>query len=55
MQKPLPGEYNPNFQQYIDLIGEGDFFDLFKQNISQAKTFFQNIPVEKHNFRYAAG
>jgi hypothetical protein len=55
MQKPLPSEYNPYFQHYIDLTGDGDFFELFKKNTTETILFFENIPVEKHDYRYAEG
>jgi len=53
MQKPDIGEYNPYFQKYIDQITEGDFYSLFKQSTLAAISFFEKIPVEKHDHAYA--
>lgn len=55
MQKPLEGEYNPYFKKYIDLVPEGDFLFLLKQNLNEAVSFFESIPFEKHNYQYAVG
>ncbi len=55
MHKPETNEYNPYFQNYLNLVGDGDFFDLFKQNTSDCIFFFESLPKEKHNYRYAEG
>ncbi len=53
MQKPEPGEYNPYFQNYIDLVEEGEFISTLKQNSRDCIAFFNAIPEIKHNYRYA--
>jgi uncharacterized damage-inducible protein DinB len=53
MKKPQAGEYNPYLQRYIDLIPEGNIAALYKQYTSDTLRFFENIPAEKHNYRYA--
>jgi hypothetical protein len=53
MQRPQQGEYNPYFQGYIDMAPEGDFLDVLHKNTKAATEFFEKIPVEKHNYRYA--
>lgn len=55
MNKPLPGEYNPYFDNYIRLVPEGDFSDLLKKNTTEVVSFFKSIPPEKHSYAYAAG
>lgn len=55
MQKPEQNEYNPYFQNYLNLVGDGDFFELFKQNTNDCISFFESLPKEKHNYRYAEG
>ena len=55
MQRPLPGEYNPYFQRYFDLIPEGDLIDLLRQNGGEAVEFLLSIPQEKENYAYAEG
>ena len=54
MQRPLPSEYNPYFQKYISLVGEGNFSALLNEGTDKAIRFFEQIPAEKHNYRYAA-
>jgi len=54
MQKPQSGEYNPYFQNYIKLVTEGDFQQLLQQNTEALTQFFNSIPIEKREFRYAA-
>ncbi len=54
MHRPIPGEYNPYFQAYIDLVPKGDFLDQLYKNTKSATDLFEKIPVEKHNYRYAA-
>jgi len=49
-----PGTYNPYFQGYIDLVPEGELLDLLYANTKAAIDFFESIPQEKHNYRYAA-
>ncbi len=53
MEKPLEGEYNPYFDRYINLVPAGDFHELLKANSDKAVRFFENIPPEKHDYRYA--
>ena len=55
MQKPLANEYNPYFQGYINLSGEGDFKELFEKNTANTVYYFSHIPAEKHDYRYEAG
>ena len=55
MAKPKHGEYNPDFQGYMDLVEEGDLLLLLKENTSQAIEFFNNIDPLKHNYKYADG
>lgn len=55
MQRPLPGEYLPYFQQYIDLVAEGHFPEVMQQNTQDTLRFFREMPEEKHNYSYAPG
>ncbi len=55
MQRPQEGEYNPYFQRYIDLVADGDYLELLKQNTTKAINSFRNIAAEKHNYAYAEG
>lgn len=55
MQQPLPAEYRPYFQRYIDLVPQGDIMDVLKQQAEEARAFFTAMPAEKHDYRYAEG
>ncbi len=55
MQKPDPGEYNPHFQKYIDLVPESEILPLLGQNVNFCLDFFSQIPDHKLNYRYAPG
>ena len=52
MKKPELQEYNPIYQNYIDLVGRGDFKKLLQPNSTEIVNFFTSITGEKENFRY---
>jgi uncharacterized damage-inducible protein DinB len=53
MQRPLPSEYAAGYQKYFDLVPEGELLDLLKQNAHETVSFFEDIPVEKLDHKYA--
>jgi uncharacterized damage-inducible protein DinB len=55
MQRPSADEYHPNYQKYFDLIASGDYLDLLRQNSTDTPEFFEKLPEEKLDYRYAAG
>ena len=55
MERPLPDEYMPHFQHYLDQSGEGEFFNLLEQNTAEVFRFFNAIPPDKENYAYAPG
>lgn len=55
MQKPLAQEYAPSFQAYINLVPEGNFLDVLRQNSMDTIRFFETLPREKHDYQYATG
>lgn len=55
LQRPVPEEYHPYFQRYIDRVPEGDLLALMSRQKDDIIAFFENIPAEKHSFRYAPG
>ncbi len=52
MKKPNSKEYVPYFKKYIDLVEDGNFFELFDENTNQILQFFGAIPELKHNYKY---
>ena len=54
MQKPSPDEYASSYQKYFDLVLEGDYLSLLRQNSIDTIDLFENIPNEKLDYKYAA-
>jgi uncharacterized damage-inducible protein DinB len=55
MRKPLPGEYAPPYQEYFDLVPEGDYLTVLRQNLTDTIAFFEAMPEQKLDYRYAEG
>ena len=55
MQKPLPSEHREYFHKYINLVPAGDYINILQQNTATTVSFFNSIPAEKHEYRYADG
>jgi uncharacterized damage-inducible protein DinB len=53
MQKPLPNEYAIGYQKYFDLVPEGDYLELLRQNALETVRFFESMPGAKHDYKYA--
>jgi uncharacterized damage-inducible protein DinB len=53
MERPVTGEFNPYFSRYIDLVPEGNFYELLSRNTEEVLRRFQSIPKEKESFAYA--
>jgi len=55
MQRPSSDEYHANYQKYFDLVANGNYLDLLRQNSIKVATFFGNISAEKLDYKYAEG
>ena len=55
MQKPAADEYPPGYQKYFDLVPQVISLRLLNQNSTDTIKFFENIPPEKVDYRYAEG
>ncbi len=55
IQRPTPAEHAAYFQKYIDLVPDGDFMEVFGENLRQFAGFFHQIPADKIDFSYAEG
>jgi uncharacterized damage-inducible protein DinB len=55
MKKPLSTEYSPSYQKYFDLVPDGEYMELLRQNGDENTHFFERIPSDKHSFKYAEG
>jgi len=55
MERPLKGEYAAAYQKYFDLVAEGDYLTLLKQDSTETLTFFEMLPNEKLDYKYGEG
>ena len=55
MPKPLQGTYQPYASIYINQVPEAELADAFKAQHTTVNEFFESIPPEKENYRYAEG
>jgi hypothetical protein len=55
MQKPEPGEYNPYYQKYVDLVPHGDIIHTLKVQCEETRAVLASLPEERGSHRYAAG
>jgi len=53
MENPSLHEYHPDYQKYFDLVPAGDYLLLVEQNSIDTVNFFEEIPSDKHDYRYA--
>jgi len=53
MERPVTGEFNPYFSRYINLVPEGNFYELLRLNTEEVQSRFGSVPKEKENFAYA--
>jgi len=53
MKKPLPDEYASGYQEYFDLVPEGDYLSLLRQDSMETAAFFESIPDGKLEYKYA--
>jgi uncharacterized damage-inducible protein DinB len=51
--KPEPSAYGDFYQNYIDLVPQADLFDALLTSTSNSFGFWNSIPEEKGNYRYA--
>lgn len=55
MKAPLATEYHPFYSGYVQLVPEGNFLQLLKENTLEVKSFFSSIKKEKHEHKYQPG
>jgi len=55
MERPETDEYHANYQKYFDLVPAGEYLELLKRNSANTTTFFEGLPLEKQDYRYAEG
>jgi uncharacterized damage-inducible protein DinB len=55
MQRPSADEYHENYQKYFDLVPAGAYLEVLGQNSKETIRFFEAIPEEKLDYKYAPG
>lgn len=55
MQRPQSTEHHPNFQKYISLVPDGNYFEHLQQNTADVIQVFSTLTAEQQNYRYAPG
>jgi len=55
MQKPSTNEYAASYQKYFDLVPDGEYLSLLRQNSIETVEYFEKIPNDKLDYRYAEG
>ena len=53
MQRPSSDEYAPAYEKYLSLVEDGDYLTLLNQNSSETVNYFETIPDEKAQYKYA--
>src|SRR6185437_14916093 len=54
-QESRIGVYPPYFYNYIRLVEDEDLNTILKTQLSESQSFFNSIPEEKYNYKYAEG
>jgi uncharacterized damage-inducible protein DinB len=53
--KPEPSAYGEFYKNYIELVPKSDLFDALKASAKISSQFWNSIPEETSNYRYAEG
>ena len=53
--KPKPGDYNPFYNGYISLIGDGDIIEVLEEQRKTSKKFLKSFTEKQGNYSYADG
>jgi uncharacterized damage-inducible protein DinB len=53
--RPEVGEYDPYYQQYLDLVPDGIVLDLLEAQLSETLAAVGGLSDEQARFRYASG
>lgn len=55
MNRPEKNEYDPYYETYVSLVGDGDIVDTLERQAAEVREFFAAIPEEKGPYAYAEG
>jgi hypothetical protein len=55
MKRPDSSEYHPFYNGYVQLVPEGNFLQLLKENTLEVGSFFNSIRKDKADYKYNPG
>ena len=55
MTRPLPSEFHPFYNGYIQNVPDGNFLQQLKENTLEVRSFFSSVKKEKQDYRYQPG
>ena len=55
MERPEANEFHANYQKYFDLVPAGDYMEILRQNSVDSARFFESIPPDRQDYKYAEG
>jgi len=53
LRRPKEGEYSSYYQAYVDQVESDDFLSVLKNSKEETFSFFNKIPLEKWEYKYA--
>lgn len=53
--RPEPSTYGDYYKNYVALVPQDDLMEALKNSVSNSQKFWNSIPEEKMNYRYAEG
>ncbi|HCN06237.1 MAG TPA: hypothetical protein DIS79_11530, partial [Bacteroidetes bacterium] len=54
-KRPLPEEFPAYFTKYVDLVPDGDITTILAEQLDVVEKFLDELPEDKHDYRYAEG
>ena len=55
MQRPSSDEYGAGYEKYMALVADGEYLSLLKQNSVETVNYFEAMPEERSQYKYAEG
>lgn len=55
LNRPSKEEYNAYYERYVQLVPEGNIYDILTQSLKDTTDFFSNVGEDRANYRYAEG
>ena len=55
MNRPEKNEYDPYYENYISLVGDGNIVDTLARQAAEVEQLFSAVPDEKGAYAYAEG